>query len=95
MASALTLWLISQGAILLLFLPQLRLALRQVTSYNNPNLLPPTLVDFVLRSWQAYTVGLTIEPEPARWGMGLIAVGVALSRPTISPRLVARAVDRD
>ena len=28
-------------------------------------------------------------------GMGLIAVGVALSRPTISPRLVARAVDRD
>ena len=28
-------------------------------------------------------------------GMGLIAVGVALSRPTVSPRLVVRAVDRD
>ena len=45
---------------------QLLLALRQVTSYTNPNLIPPGLWDFVSRSWQAYTVGLSIDPAPDR-----------------------------
>ena len=72
-----TLWLISQVGILILFIPQLTLALRQVTSYTNPNLVSPSLSYFVVRSWQAYTVGLTIDPTPAKWGMGGIA-GVML-----------------
>jgi hypothetical protein len=70
------LWLGSQAAILLLFAPQIVLAAGQVTSYTNPNLAPPGLAFFLSRSWQAYTVGLTIDPTPARWGMW--AVGVAI-----------------
>ncbi|HMQ53898.1 MAG TPA: glycosyltransferase family 39 protein [Anaerolineae bacterium] len=72
------LWLASQIGILLLFMPQILLAWRQVSSYANPNLSPPPLLDFLSRSWQAYTVGLTLDPEPARWGMGLIFAGLAL-----------------
>lgn len=68
-----TTWIASQLGILLLFAPQFLLALRQVTSYANPNLSPPRLTEFILRSWQAYTVGLTIDPLPAAWGMAVIA----------------------
>jgi uncharacterized membrane protein len=71
--SRVTTWMASQLGILLLFAPQLLLALRQVTSYANPNLSPPSLTGFILRSWQAYTVGLTIDPLPAAWGMVIIA----------------------
>jgi len=66
-------WLTSQVSVLLLFTPQLTLALRQVTSYTNPNLASPSLSEFISRSWQAYTVGLTIDPLPAQWGMAIIA----------------------
>ncbi len=69
----LSLWIGSQIGILLLFLPQLLWAIRQVTSYTNPNLSPPSLTYFILRSWQAYTTGLTLDLTPAWWGMGLIA----------------------
>ncbi|MBN1219131.1 MAG: glycosyltransferase family 39 protein [Anaerolineae bacterium] len=73
------LWLASQAGILLLFAPQLQLALRQITSYTNPNLIPPTLSYFITQSWQAYTTGLTISPTPARWGMVAIAGGLLVS----------------
>jgi uncharacterized membrane protein len=69
-------WFSSQAAIIILFAPQLLLAFRQITTYFNPNLVPPTLVQFGVRSWQAYTVGLTIPPAWARWGM--IGATVAL-----------------
>jgi hypothetical protein len=72
-AGRLKIWAVSQGGILLLFTPQLILAWRQVTSYTNPNLVPPSLAYFIGRSWQAYTVGLTIDPTLAHWGMGAIA----------------------
>lgn len=72
--SRVIIWIVSQLGILLLFAPQLFLALRQVTSYTNPNLSPPSLTEFILRSWQAYTVGLTVDPLPAKWGMAIIAV---------------------
>jgi hypothetical protein len=75
----LTLWAVSQPGILLLFALQLSLALRQVTGYANPNLTPPGLTHFISRSWQAYTVGLTIDSDLARWGMwgmaGVLAIG--------------------
>lgn len=58
-------WIISQSSILLLFSPQLRLALRQVNDYLNPNLMPPSLGYYLNHTWQAYTLGLTIEPERA------------------------------
>lgn len=72
-------WPVSQIGILLLFLPQLRLALQQVTSYTNPNLAPPALAEFITRNWQAYTVGLTINPNLARWGMWGLAIILVVS----------------
>ncbi len=68
-------WIVGQIVTFILFVPQLQLALRQVTTYTNPNLVPPSLSDFISHSWQAYTLGLTIEATQVRWGMWLI-VGV-------------------
>ncbi len=76
--SRFTLWLVSQAGLILLFTPHLFLALRQVTSYTNPNLTPPRLGEFITRTWQAYTVGLTIDPILAQWGMGAIAAVFAI-----------------
>ncbi|MCB0211183.1 MAG: glycosyltransferase family 39 protein, partial [Anaerolineae bacterium] len=72
------LWIGSQSGIVLLFAPQLWLATRQITDYTNPNLTPPSFTDFALRSWQAFTVGLTVEPPLAYWGMALAAGIVVL-----------------
>ncbi len=79
MLSHATLWLSSQVAIIILFLPQSMLALRQVTSYTNPNLIPPSLSHFISQSWQAYTTGLTINPTPARWAALTVAVLLIIS----------------
>jgi hypothetical protein len=71
---------------LLLFLPQLPLALRQTAAYANPNLNPPGVGEFVSRSWRAYTVGLTMDPVVGgRWAgalaviTGLVWLAAALS----------------
>jgi predicted ribosomally synthesized peptide with SipW-like signal peptide len=58
-------WLGAQLAILVLFLPQLRLALRQTIAYANPNLVPPGLSEFISRSWVAYTIGTAVDPAIA------------------------------
>lgn len=65
--------LLANLAILILFVPQLPLALHQTTAYANPNLRPPSWGEFLVRSWRAYTVGLSICPE---WSY--LAVVVAL-----------------
>ncbi|MDM8521591.1 glycosyltransferase family 39 protein [Anaerolineales bacterium HSG6] len=84
--SKITLWLTTQISMVVLFLPQLRIATRQVTDYANPNLLPPSLSHFLLHSWQAYTVGQRLDPMTAQWGsqvLGLIfaiATGMFLLR---------------
>lgn len=57
------LWIGSQIALTLLYLPQLGLALRQTTAYANPNLNTPGVVEFLSRTWLAYTLGLTSYPE--------------------------------
>jgi uncharacterized membrane protein len=67
-------WVAAQVLVLLLFVPQLTLAFRQVTGYANPNLLPPGPGYFVAHSWQAYTAGLTIDPGPGQWSTWIIAV---------------------
>ena len=84
-------WVGAQLAILLLFSPQLRLASRQVTTYANPNLNPPTLLYYITHNWQAYTLGLTFNPtqaQPYLWALALLLVGglVFYLRPsTIGP----------
>ncbi len=72
-------WLLGQAGLLLLFSPQLILAGRQITSYTNPNLAAPSPLEFLSRSWQAYTVGLAIEPGLARLGMAVIAAVLLLN----------------
>jgi hypothetical protein len=71
-------WLAGQAGALLLFAPQLRLALRQISGYTNPNLLPPAPAEFLRQSWQAYTVGLTTNPAWAGWGMAVAAGALIL-----------------
>jgi len=71
-------WLTAQAGLGLLFAPQLWLAVRQITSYTNPNLVPPPGSHFILQSWQAYTVGLTLDPNPARWGMVIMAAAALI-----------------
>jgi mannosyltransferase len=55
-------WIGSQLAILVLFAPQLPLALRQTTAYANPNLRPPPVGEFFSRTWLAHTVGSSVYP---------------------------------
>ncbi|OQY46832.1 MAG: hypothetical protein B6242_06730 [Anaerolineaceae bacterium 4572_78] len=62
----LIIWLGAQLAILILFIPQLKLATRQIGDYANPNLKPPTLSYFIVHTWQAYTLGLTIDFNTAK-----------------------------
>jgi hypothetical protein len=65
-------WFSSQLAILILFSPQLPLALQQTVAYANPNLNPPGVSEFISRSWLAYTVGLATGPAVSEWlGWGL------------------------
>jgi hypothetical protein len=71
-------WISSQVAIVFLYLPQLSLALHQTTAYANPNLQPPALMEFLSRSWLAYTLGLTVYPGMAWLSWTVAAVSGAL-----------------
>lgn len=75
-------WIGSQIALVILYLPQIGLALRQTTAYANPNLNPPGLIEFLSRTWLAYTLGLNAYPG-ITWLAGLLAgltvlIGLAL-----------------
>lgn len=52
--------LLAALAAVLLFAPQAPLALQQTSAYANPNLRPPSWEEFLVRAWQAYTVGVHI-----------------------------------
>jgi mannosyltransferase len=81
--SRLRLWLGSQCAVVLLFLPQAALALRQTAGYANPNLNPPAPAFFAQRIWQLFTIGQNIPPEQNSFWLlltaGLFAIALALS----------------
>ena len=87
-------WLGTQVAVLLLFAPQLPLATRQAVAYANPNLAPPSLGQFVSRSWLAYTLGSAVEPGAGRWLSIALALVLGL---VVLAQLVAawRAGSRD
>jgi hypothetical protein len=63
---------------LILFLPQLRLALRQTIAYSNPNLNPPGIQDFISRSWMAYTIGTAVDPAITSGLMWVLAAILGL-----------------
>ncbi len=66
-------WGVTQVGTLILFAPQLPLALGQTTAYANPNLNPPALFQFLSRSWRAYSIGPAIYAGVA-WLAPLAAV---------------------
>ena len=78
----LVVWFGAQIGVLLLFAPQMILAFRQVTSYANPNLIPPDLAYFLSHNWRAYTLGLTTDfsqVQPNLWVLLVILlVGLIL-----------------
>jgi hypothetical protein len=47
---------------ILLFLPILPIALRQIPTYANPNLTVPTLGEYLWQNWQAYLAGYALDP---------------------------------
>ena len=82
-------WLGSQLVISVLFLPQLRLALRQTIAYANPNLNPPAVGEFISRSWTAYTIGSAVDASIApklAWTLVVILALVVLFRIARTPR---------
>lgn len=88
----LVVWIGGQAGVLLLSLPQFLFASRQIAGYANPNLKPPALTHYLSRLWQAYTLGLTIEPLSARpyliglailLAAGIIAGLVKRSKPAV------------
>jgi len=73
-------WVGTQVAILILFLPQLRLALRQTIAYANPNLYPPRASEFIIRSWTVFTIGTAVDTgiaPPLGWILAVI-LGLAV-----------------
>lgn len=77
-AGDLTAWISAQFAVLLLYAPQLLTATRQVTSYANVNLQPPGPGEFLAQTWQAFTVGLTVQSAWAGPLMAVFAAALAL-----------------
>jgi len=73
-----SIWLGAQLAILVIFLPQLPLALRQTVAYANPSLTPPGVAEFISRSWTAYTLGTAIDSAMVPWLGWVLAVILAL-----------------
>ncbi len=59
--AALRTWLLSGVATALLVLPVAPIALRQIPGYANPNLVVPSLVDYLRQNWQAYWGGYALD----------------------------------
>ncbi len=72
-------WAGSQFGILLLFLPQLPLALQQTVAYSNPNLNPPAVTEFISRSWLAYTIGTAVDKAVGGWLVSALAAILGLT----------------
>jgi mannosyltransferase len=49
-------------ATVLLLLPLLPLALRQIPTYANPNLTVPTVIEYLIQNWRAYLGGYAYDP---------------------------------
>ncbi len=71
---------------ILLFLPQVPNALRQIPTYRNPNLTVPTLGQYLLACWREYILGPAMSLAagmPWLWGLavgGLLGMGLLLWR---------------
>jgi len=75
-------WVLSQLGIALLYLPQMRIALRQYVTYENPTMGVPDLPSFLTQVWQGFSLGPAaelIQATPLLAGMALILIlGLAI-----------------
>jgi len=70
-------WVLSQLAIGILYLPQLRITLRQFVAYENPTMGVPDLPSFLGQVWQDFSLGPAaelIQATPSLAGIALILV---------------------
>ena len=54
------------------------LALRQITSYTNPNLIPPTLSYFISRTWSPMPFGTRASKLRVSWSLLAFGLGPCL-----------------
>jgi len=74
-------------AMTVLIAPIAPIALRQIPTYANPNLVIPTLRDYLWQNWQAYLGGYAFDPAllggysiPWLWlSLGLLLIGLVLA----------------
>jgi hypothetical protein len=64
-------WLACGAATALLVLPAAPIALRQIPGYANPNLVVPSVLEYLRQNWQAYLGGYAFAPELGG-GMGRV-----------------------
>lgn len=64
-------------AMVVLLLPIIPIALRQIPTYANPNLVVPTIADYLRQNWQAYWGGYAFDPA-FLGGYGMWWLGAAL-----------------
>jgi mannosyltransferase len=70
-------WVLSQLGIALLYLPQMRIALRQYVAYENPTMGVPDLPSFLLQVWRGFSLGPAdelIQARPFLAGIAFILV---------------------
>jgi mannosyltransferase len=70
-------WVLSQLGIALLYLPQVRITLRQFVAYENPTMGVPDLPSFLVQVWQGFSLGPAaelIQATPLLVGIALILV---------------------
>lgn len=85
-------WVLSQSSIVLLYLPQVRIALRQYVAYENPTMGVPDLPSFLVQVWQNFSLGPAaelIQATPFLAGIAFIlvlglAIGLASLKSLIS-----------
>jgi 4-amino-4-deoxy-L-arabinose transferase-like glycosyltransferase len=70
-------WVLSQLGIALLYLPQMRIALRQYVTYENPTMGVPDLPSFLTQVWQGFSLGPAaelIQATPFLAGIAVILI---------------------
>jgi mannosyltransferase len=76
----LTLMLVCGVATALLVAPIAPIALRQIPGYANPNLIVPTVAEYLTKNWQAYWGGYAFVPLMGRnWATVWLWVSVAIA----------------
>ena len=83
-------WVLSQVVVALLYVPQIRITLRQYVAYENPTMGVPDLSSFLVQVWQGFSLGPAaelIQVTPFLVGIALIlALGLAIGLASIATR---------